>query len=65
MSKSIEDVMICPNCGSENCYCYSVDELDFSYGKGYHATDCHCKECSKDFRLCFEFKYNITKSWVR
>lgn len=64
--KSIDDVMICPYCKSEDCYEYSTDELAFdSDGTGHYYTDCHCNKCGEDFRLCTEFEYSVTKSWTR
>ena len=64
--KSIDDVMICPYCGSEDCYEYSTDELGFdSDGTGHYYVDCHCQKCNEDFRLCTEFEYYVTKSHIR
>lgn len=64
--ESIDDVMICPYCNSEDCYEYSTDELGFdSDCTGHYYTDCHCKKCGEDFRLCTEFEYSVTKSWTR
>lgn len=66
-NKTIEDILICPHCGSDNCFDYCTDEVDFSTGAGpaHYYVDCHCNNCYKDFRLCFEFEYNVTKHWVR
>ena len=64
--KSIDDVMICPYCGSDDCYEYSTDELGFdSDGTGHYYVDCHCKKCNDGFRLCTEFEYSVTKSHTR
>jgi len=64
--KSIDDVMICPYCGSQDCYEYSTDELGFdSDGTGHYYVDCHCQKCGEDFRLCTEFEYSVTKSHIR
>lgn len=65
INKTIDDVMICPNCQSKNCYEYSTDEIEFSYDStGHYFTDCHCKDCNDNFRLYTEFTYNITKSHI-
>ena len=65
-AKSVDDVMICPYCNNEDCYKYSTDELGFdSDGTGHYYVDCHCTKCGKDFRLCTEFEYSVTKSWTR
>lgn len=64
--KSIDDVMICPYCGSEDCYEYCTDEIGFdSDGTGHYYVDCHCTDCNKNFRLCTEFEYSVTKSHIR
>lgn len=64
-NKTIDDVMICPNCKSDNCYEYSTDEIEFSGdGTGHYFVDCHCSNCKKDFRLRMFFKYTITDSWT-
>jgi DNA-directed RNA polymerase subunit M/transcription elongation factor TFIIS len=64
--KSIDDVMICPHCKSEDCYEYSTDELCFDANcTGFYYVDCHCKSCNNNFRLCTEFEYSITKSHTR
>lgn len=67
-NKTIEDILICPNCGAE-AYEYNDDEISFSTTSTVfpaHAfIDCSCPKCGNGFRLCFEFEYNITKHWVR
>lgn len=64
--KSIDDVMICPYCGKDDCYEYSTDEFGFdSDGTGHYYADCHCKKCNDDFRLYTEFEYSVTKSYTR
>ena len=64
--KTIADVMRCPNCNSENCYEYSMDEVEFSAdGTGHYFVDCHCADCQKNFRLCTYFKYSITEAYTR
>lgn len=67
-NKTIEDILICPNCGSDDCYEYSTDEISFDATvilPAHYYVDCSCNNCGRDFRLCFEFEYNITKHWVR
>lgn len=65
-TKSIDDVMLCPFCNNDNCYEYSTDELAFETDcTGHYYVDCHCNECGKDFRLCTEFEYFVTKSYTR
>jgi hypothetical protein len=64
-SKSIDDVMICPYCSSEDCYEYCTDEIALdSDGTGHYYVDCHCNKCGDDFRLYTEFEYSVTKSWT-
>lgn len=65
-NKTIEDILICPDCGAE-AYEYSTDEIEFNVGAGpaHYYVDCSCPNCKKDFRLCFEFEYKITKHWVK
>ena len=64
--RSIKDVMICPYCGSDDCYEFSTDEIYFEDdNKGHYSVDCHCNDCKKDFRLVMNFEYNVTKSQVR
>lgn len=59
--KSVDDVMICPKCGSDNCYEYSTDELEFSSDNtGHYFVDCRCRDCSHGFRLYTRFKYELT-----
>lgn len=67
-NKTIEDILICPYCGSDNCFCYDHDEVEF--GKGglldeHVIMNCDCKDCHKNFQVGFQFEYNITKHWVR
>jgi hypothetical protein len=64
--KSLDDVMICPNCESDDCYTYSTDEIEFSANcTGHYYVDCHCKNCGRNFRLYAEFNYSVTKSDAR
>ena len=64
--KSIDDVMICPRCGSNKCYEFSTDEIFFDYDNtGHYYTDCQCEHCNNTFRLNIEFKYEITNSSIR
>ena len=61
--ESIDEVVLCPYCNSEDCYEYSTDELGFDPdGTGHYYVDCHCQKCGEDFRLYTEFKYFVTKS---
>lgn len=64
--KTIDDVMICPDCKSDNCYSYDTDEVEFSYdGTGHYYVNCQCRECKNTFRLYAKFKYEITDSYTR
>lgn len=66
-NKTIEDILVCPECGAE-AYEYNIDEISFTTSTlfpAHYFVDCSCPKCKKDFRLCFEFEYNITKHWVR
>lgn len=64
--KTIDDVMICPKCGSDNCYLYNEDEVEFSYdGTGHYNIDCRCEECNNYFRLYTKFKYEVIDSYTR
>lgn len=65
MSKTIEDVMICPNCGSDDCYQWDTDEIDFATGNEHYYVYCKCNSCNKNFKLCMNFKYEITRYWAR
>ena len=62
-AKSIDDVMICPYCGSEDCYEYCTDEICLdSDCTGHYYVDCHCNKCNDAFRLYTYFEYSVTKS---
>lgn len=62
---AIYDYMICPKCGSDQCYDFSIDAIDFKIdGTGYYGVDCHCKNCNKDFRFSVNFEYKITESFA-
>lgn len=62
---SINDAMLCPKCDSCDCYEYNTDLIEFGpVGIGYYHVECHCRECGKDFLLCTEFNYSITKSYA-
>ena len=64
--KDIYNVMVCPICESDNCYIYSIDEIEFeSNRKGHYYVDCRCKDCKKDFRLYTKFEYNITEAYTK
>jgi len=60
IGKPILDIP-CKFCKSDDTYTYDTDETEFSYdGTGHYYADYHCKSCSKDFRVLFDFKYEIT-----
>lgn len=62
---TLDDVMICPKCKSDNVSSYSTDEIEFSYtGTGHYYIDCHCNKCNNRFRLYTEFAYAITKAYA-
>ena len=64
--KTLDDVMICPCCQSQNCYEYNTDEIEFNEnGNGHYYVDCYCVDCKKNFRLCVNFDYFITQSYIR
>ena len=66
MNKTIDDVMICPKCKSDNTYGYSTDEIEFEgNGEGHYDVDCCCINCDTRFRLCMSFKYTVTDVYVR
>ena len=63
---NIADVMLCPDCNSDDCYEYDTDEIEFGVnGTGHHYIDCHCNECGRNFRLYTEFEYSVTKAYTR
>lgn len=63
---TIDNAMICPHCGGEDCYSYSTDEIEFSYDNtGHYHVDCHCNECGRGFRLYMKFKYEVTEHYSR
>lgn len=60
---TIDEVMICPKCNSNNTSEYSIDEIEFnSDGTGHYYVDCSCQDCGNHFRLYTNFKYDITSS---
>lgn len=64
--KTITDIMICPKCGSDNTYEYSVDEIEFcADGTGHYYSYCSCKDCDHNFKMCMEFDYSVTNSHIR
>lgn len=66
MKKTIVDVMICPECGSEDTYEYDTDEIEFlADGTGHYYCYCSCRDCMKKFKMCMEFEYSVTKSSIR
>ncbi len=63
---TISDVMICPECKSDNTYEYDTDEIEFNWdGTGHYCVYCQCKECGKRFKLCMNFNYLVTESYTR
>jgi hypothetical protein len=63
--KTIGDVMICPTCGSEDCYMYNTDECYFEEDNtGVYIIDCSCKSCKAHFRLYTKFAYSLTSASV-
>lgn len=63
---SLYDVMICPNCGSNNCYEYEPHIIEFgANGNGHYSMHCTCNECLHNFRLYTEFEYSIEKSYTK
>ena len=66
MEKDIYDFMICPDCNSDDCYRYDIDEVEFETGGvGHYHVDCHCRNCKNVFRLYVGFKYTIAKAYTR
>lgn len=65
-NKDIYDVMICPDCDSDDCYTYDTDEIEFDVGgDGHYYVDCHCRNCENTFRLYIKFKYSVTDAYTR
>ena len=65
MIKTIDE-FICPKCDNDDCYPYDTDEIDFSSdGTGHYYVYCYCKNCDRNFKQCYEFKYEITKEWSK
>ena len=65
MRKTIEDVMICPQCGSKNCYEDYTEEFGFgSDGTGFYIVSCCCDECESDFQLHVDFEYNVSSAEI-
>ena len=64
--KTVDDVMICPKCDSDNCYSYDTDEVEFEgNGTGHYYIDCKCKDCGQNFRLYTKFTYDVTEAYTR
>lgn len=60
---SIDDVMICPECGSDNCYPWDTDTIVFNGDNtGRYYEDCACRDCKAHFRLYTTFKYELTSA---
>lgn len=65
MDDAIVDVQ-CPRCDSFDTNIYSTDEIEFyPDGTGHYYADMICRDCRHAFRMCYNFTYQITKSWVR
>jgi len=63
MTKNIQNIMICPDCDSSNCYKYDIDEIDFfENGTGRYYFTCSCRNCGNVFRVYMDFEYTITKA---
>lgn len=63
---TFNEVLICPNCKSDNCYELGTDEIEFDTdGTGHYYADCYCSDCKKYFRLYTNFEYSITKAHTR
>ena len=59
--KTIADIEVCPNCGSENVYFHGTDEIEFGYdSKGHYRAYYHCKDCDKEFMFQMKFNYEVT-----
>lgn len=65
MEDTISDI-ICTKCGSTHTTIIGTDEIEFEPdGTGHYFADVACYDCNKSFRMCYNFKYKITKSWHR
>lgn len=56
----------CPKCGSYHTVICGTDELDFNFdGTGFYSPDMSCLDCNHSFRVWYDFKYEITASYLR
>lgn len=63
---NIADIMLCPDCGSDDCDEYGTDEVVFGVdGTGYSYIHCRCNKCGKEFRLYTDFKYSVVKVYTK
>lgn len=63
--KTILDVK-CPHCGSYHTDTFGTDEIEFAPdGTGFYSPDMSCFDCHKSFRMWYNFKYEITSSYIR
>ncbi len=61
--KNIYDIMICPECGSDNTYQYDLDGVEFYLDNtGYYKFFCQCQDCKTSFVKRMRFKYEITEA---
>lgn len=63
--KSLEDIIKCPQCGSEECYQFDVDEIEFASDLSHSVLYYHCQDCDKSFRVFFKFRYEITDYTIK
>lgn len=66
-SKSVNDVMICPYCNSNNCTTdisrpSNVDAELFSDNTGNYSVKCYCRNCDNTFDLNLKFRYELTSA---
>lgn len=60
--KTLEDVMVCPFCGSKNVEEYNIMSTQISeQGLGKYDIDCVCRSCERVFRIFTTFEYTITR----
>ena len=65
MEDKISDI-VWTKWGSANKRIIGTDEIEFEPdGTGHYFADLACYDCNKSFRMYYNFKYKITKSWHR
>lgn len=58
--KNIYDIMVCPECDSDNTYQYDDDEIEFSDDNtGHYRFFCKCQDCGTRFVKNMYFKYEV------